>query len=54
MSTIIAEADIVRFDGSDLMYSPVGTRSFFDAMVQFIATDRLNEAQQTAQAGYDR
>ena len=54
MASIVADADVVRFDGSDLMYSPVGTRSFFDAMVQFIATERLDTAQQTAQAGYDR
>ncbi len=54
MASIVADAEVVRFDGSDLMYSPVGTRSFFDAMVQFIATGRLEPAQETAQAGYDR
>jgi alpha-glucoside transport system substrate-binding protein len=54
MASIVADADIVRFDGSDLMYSPVGTRSFFDAMVQFIATGRLEPAQETAQEGYGR
>jgi alpha-glucoside transport system substrate-binding protein len=54
MASIVADADTVRFDGSDLMYSPVGTRSFFDAMVTYIATDRVDVAQQTAQGGYDR
>jgi len=54
MASIVADADVVRFDGSDLMYSPVGTRSFFDAMVAYIATDRVDVAQQTAQGGYDR
>lgn len=54
MAAIIAGADIVRFDASDLMYSPVGTRSFFDAMVQYIATGRIDAAQETAQAGYER
>ena len=54
MASILADADVVRFDGSDLMYSPVGTRTFFDAMVQFIATERLVTAQETAQSGYDR
>lgn len=54
MAALLTSADVVRFDGSDLMYSPVGTRSFFDAMVQYIATDRLGAAQQVADAGYDR
>ena len=54
MAAIVANAEVVRFDASDLMYSPVGTRSFFDAMVQYIGTDRIGAAQETAQAGYDR
>lgn len=54
MASIVADADSVRFDGSDLMYSPVGTRSFFDAMVQYIGTDRLDPSLTTAQDGYDR
>ncbi len=54
MASLLADADIVRFDGSDLMYSPVGTRSFFDAMVLFIGTDLREAAQQMAEDGYDR
>jgi alpha-glucoside transport system substrate-binding protein len=54
VAELLSAADEVRFDASDLMYSPVGTRSFFDAMTQFIATGQLESAQQTAQSGYDR
>lgn len=54
VASILAEADVVRFDGSDLMYSPVGTRSFFDAMLLYIGTERLEAAQQVAEDGYDR
>jgi alpha-glucoside transport system substrate-binding protein len=54
MASIVAAADVTRFDGSDTMYSPVGTRSFFDAMIQYIATDRLGPSMETAQSGYSR
>ncbi len=54
MAAIVADAEVARFDGSDMMYSPVGTRSFFDAMTQYIATDRLGPAMETAQSGFDR
>ncbi len=54
MAALLATADAVRFDASDSMYSPVGTRSFLDATTQFIATGQLESALETAQAGYDR
>jgi alpha-glucoside transport system substrate-binding protein len=53
IAALLLTADEVRFDASDSMYSPVGTRSFLDAMTQFIATGRLESSLQTAQAGYN-
>jgi alpha-glucoside transport system substrate-binding protein len=32
---ILADADVIRFDGSDLMPSEVGTESFWTGMVDF-------------------
>lgn len=54
MAAILGDADIVRFDGSDSMYAPVGTDSFFDAMTVYVASSRLQLTQETAQAGYER
>jgi alpha-glucoside transport system substrate-binding protein len=54
MSDLLNSADVVRFDGSDLMYAPVGTDSFLDAMTIYVASSRLELAQETAQAGYSR
>jgi len=54
IAALLSTADEVRFDASDSMYSPVGTRSFLDAMTEFIANGQLESALQTAQAGYDR
>jgi alpha-glucoside transport system substrate-binding protein len=53
MDELLDAADVVRFDGSDRMYAPVGTKSFFDAMTLFVASGRVELAQETAQAGYD-
>lgn len=52
MDQLLETADLVRFDGSDRMYAPVGTNSFFDAMTLFVASGRVELAQETAQAGY--
>jgi len=54
MSEILKNADVIRFDGSDQMYAPVGTDSFFDAMTVYVASGRTQLAQDVAQAGYDR
>lgn len=54
MDELLDAAAIVRFDGSDRMYAPVGTDSFFDAMTLLVASGRVELAQETAQAGYDR
>jgi alpha-glucoside transport system substrate-binding protein len=53
MDGLLDAAGVVRFDGSDRMYAPVGTNSFFDAMTLFVASGDVELAQETAQAGYD-
>ena len=53
MDELLASTDVVRFDGSDMMYPQVGTRTFLDAMLLFIATGRLEDSLERAQAGYD-
>jgi alpha-glucoside transport system substrate-binding protein len=53
MAGLLGEASVVRFDGSDLMYPPVGTGTFRDAMILYAATSRLSDALQLAQSGYD-
>ena len=52
MSALLDDAEIVRFDGSDLMDPRVGTESFFQAVLHFIGTLRLEEALEIAQYGY--
>lgn len=54
MAGLVADAGVVRFDASDLMYPPVGTGTFRDAMVLFAATSQLDEALRLAQSGYDQ
>ncbi len=54
MADLLAAADVVRFDGSDSMYPPVGQGSFLEGMLLYIGTSRLESALDTAQAGYDR
>ena len=46
-------ANVVRFDGSDVMYPGVGTGSFLDAMLEYIATSNLESSLDTAQSGWD-
>ena len=49
----LSTANVVRFDGSDLMDPSVGERSFLDAMLLYIGTLELDEALLLAQSGYD-
>lgn len=51
---ILADADVIRFDGSDLMDPAVGTDSFLDAMEFFIGTLRLDDSLELAQLGYSQ
>jgi alpha-glucoside transport system substrate-binding protein len=53
VAELLHTASTVRFDGSDLMEPAVGTGTFLDAMVRYIATGRLSESLTLAQSGYD-
>ena len=52
IDALIQGSEAVRFDGSDLMPPAVGEGTFLEAMLLFIATDRLDEALALAQSGY--
>ncbi len=52
VAQLLADADIVRFDASDQMDPAVGSGTFFQAMLDYIATGRLEEALTLAQSGY--
>jgi len=53
MAELLRGAEVVRFDGSDLMQPEVGSRSFLDAMMVLVATGRVDQAITTAQSGYE-
>lgn len=48
----IAGADVVRFDGSDTMPPDVGTSSFWDGIVEFVARRDLDNAVAIIDAGF--
>lgn len=52
MAELLADADVVRFDGSDMMLASVGTGTFLDAMALFVGTAKIESAQTVAQSGY--
>lgn len=52
VSALLDYADVVRFDGSDLMPPEVGSGTFFDAMLHYIGTLRLADSLRIAQSGY--
>jgi alpha-glucoside transport system substrate-binding protein len=52
VSALLDEAEVVRFDASDLMDPRVGADSFFGAVLYYIGTLRLEDALEIAQAGY--
>lgn len=54
MAELLAASDVVRFDGSDSMYPPVGQGTFLTAMLHYIGTSQLDAALQEAQQGYER
>ena len=43
---ILAEAEVIRFDGSDLMPAVVGTGTFWSGMVDYVAGKNLNKVLQ--------
>ncbi|HSH78407.1 MAG TPA: ABC transporter substrate-binding protein [Herpetosiphonaceae bacterium] len=53
VAEILAEADSVRFDGSDLMPGAVGAGTFWKAMTDFVSGSAdLDQAMETAQQGW--
>jgi alpha-glucoside transport system substrate-binding protein len=54
VSALLDDAEVVRFDASDLMEPRVGSDSFFDAVLYYIGTLRLADALLIAQSGYER
>jgi alpha-glucoside transport system substrate-binding protein len=53
MSMLIDDADVVRFDASDLMPPSVGTDSFLRGMVAYVARSDVAAAQDIAQSGWE-
>lgn len=49
---LIAEAEVVRFDGSDLMAPRVGTGTFWTGMVDYVSGLGLEDVLSRIQAGY--
>jgi alpha-glucoside transport system substrate-binding protein len=54
MAQLLSDAQVTRFDASDLMTAPVGTGSFFEAMASYVSTQQVEVAQQIAQSGYGK
>jgi alpha-glucoside transport system substrate-binding protein len=50
---LLLDAETVRFDASDMMHPPVGTRSFWDGMMTLVRTGDIEAALAEIQAGYD-
>lgn len=53
VSALLDDAEVVRFDASDLMDPRVGSDSFFEAVLYYIGTLRLADALEIAQFGYE-
>lgn len=53
MASLLADADVIRFDGSDLMPPAVGFDTFREAMLMYISNGRLASAMEHAQSGYE-
>ena len=51
---LLLDAEVVRFDASDMMHPPVGTRSFWDGMMTLVRTGDIEAALAEIQAGYDQ
>jgi alpha-glucoside transport system substrate-binding protein len=52
LGELVSGADIVRFDGSDLMPPEVGTGTFWRGIVDYVAGEPLDTVLETIQAGY--
>ena len=54
LGELLETADVVRFDGSDLMPPAVGTGTFWAGMVDFVAGSSLETVLAEIEAGYDQ
>jgi alpha-glucoside transport system substrate-binding protein len=52
LSEIIKQADVIRFDGSDLMPAGVGAGTFWQGMVDYVAGVPLDSVLENIQSGY--
>lgn len=52
LGALVRDADVVRFDGSDLMPPSVGTGTFWRGMVDYVAGVPLDRVLADIQAGY--
>jgi alpha-glucoside transport system substrate-binding protein len=53
LGEFVRQAEVVRFDGSDLMPPAVGTGTFWQGMVGYVAGEPLASVLDSIQAGYD-
>lgn len=54
LGELLGEADVIRFDGSDLMPPTVGTGTFWRGMVDLVAGSPLDSVLTAIQAGYEQ
>jgi alpha-glucoside transport system substrate-binding protein len=52
LADLIQQAEVVRFDGSDLMPPSVGTGTFWEGMIDYVAGTPLDAVLENIQAGY--
>jgi alpha-glucoside transport system substrate-binding protein len=52
VARLLADAQVVRFDGSDLMPPEVGTGTFWDGMIDYVSGARLEDVLENIDAGY--
>ena len=54
LATILSAATVVRFDAADTMPPEVGLGTFWDGVVEFVATKNLDAAIATINSGYEQ
>jgi alpha-glucoside transport system substrate-binding protein len=52
LDSLLRAADVVRFDGSDLMRPSVGTGTFWSGIIDYVAGEPLDRVLDDIQAGY--
>lgn len=54
LAAILSQATVVRFDAADTMPPEVGLGTFWDGVVEFVATRNLDAAVATINSGYEQ